>query len=414
MTSTPHRPATAPDAPAPRPRIGVNYTPRRGWFHSWLDLEPAQISEDLAQIAALGLDHVRLFPLWPVLQPHRTLISPSAVRNLLTVTDLAGEHGLDVSVDLLQGHLSSFDFLPAWVSTWHRRSIFTDPDVAAAQKQLATEVASELSTRPHVTGLTLGNEIGQFARPDHPEVDPITPAQATAWTAGLLETVTAAFERGRHHHSFDDALWFTDAHPFTPASAVELGASTTVHSWVFTGAGQRLGAHHEGLALFGRYLIEVADAWRRVRGADPDRRIWLQEIGAPTPWISAAEGPDFAERSIRAALASPRVEAVTWWCSHDVARSLADYPEVEYTLGLFDEDGRLKPIGERIGQLAQELAAAPAPAASEPLPAMAVPELAPDGSDRSQLAPTSEVFTEWIAEALAGRIHRLDPAGLPA
>lgn len=37
---------------------------------------------------------------------------------------------------------------------------------------------------------------------------------------------------------------------------------------------------------------------------------------------------------------------VTWWCSHDVDRSLADYPELEYTLGLFDSAGRAKPIAE--------------------------------------------------------------------
>src|SRR5699024_12615325 len=49
--------------------LGVNYTPRKGWFHSWSDLDPSAVDEDLAQIAALGLDHVRIFPLWPVLQP---------------------------------------------------------------------------------------------------------------------------------------------------------------------------------------------------------------------------------------------------------------------------------------------------------------------------------------------------------
>src|SRR5699024_8336328 len=104
--------------------------------------------------------------------------------------------------------------------------------------------------------------------------------------------------------------------------------------------------------LFGRYLIEVAALWQRLLGAPADRRIWLQEIGAPTPWVSAEDAATFADASIRSALGNPAVEGVTWWCSHDVSRELADFPEVEYSLGLFDEQGLVKPVGEAIGQIA--------------------------------------------------------------
>lgn len=396
--------------------LGANYTPRRGWFHTWGDIEPAQIQEDLAQIAELGLDHVRIFPLWPVLQPNRTVISTRAVDEVLTVVDLAGEQGLDISVDLLQGHLSSFDFLPSWISTWHRRNMFTDRDVVEAQKSLAAVLGRELAGRPQVTGMTLGNEIGQFAVSYHPDPHPVTSAEATAWTRELLETVEHHLPGRRHHHSFDDTLWFKDDHPFTPADAVGLGASTTVHSWVFTGAGQTFGAGHPALALFGRYLIEVADLWARLLGAPADRRIWLQEIGAPTPWVDAEQAARFADTSIRAALDHPAVEAVTWWCSHDVSRDLGDFPEVEHTLGLFDEHGRTKPIGEAIGALAAELRAggreaigagsgagsADGSAASLPIPALAL-----DGSDRSVLGPRGEIFARWVDEALQGRFRRL-------
>ena len=399
--------------------LGANYTPRRGWFHSWGSFDPSPVREDLAQIAQLGLDHVRIFPLWPVLQPSRTLISPTAVDDVLRVVDLAGEEGLDISVDLLQGHLSSFDFLPAWISTWHRRNLFTDPDVIAAQQELARVLGTELARRPHVTGMTLGNEVGQFAASYHPDPHPVTSRQATEWTRALLETADHHLPGRRNHHSFDDTLWFKDDHPFTPADAVTLGASTTVHSWVFTGAGQTFGEGHPALALYGRYLIEVADLWRRHLGAPADRRIWLQEIGAPTPWVEAEDAPQFADTSIRAAVAHPAVEAVTWWCSHDVSRGLGDFPEVEYSLGLFDEHGRTKSIGEAIGALAAELRAGGADAdgpagradrtteADPSRPELPVPDLARDGSDRSVLGPRGEVFAQWVAESLEGRSCRL-------
>ncbi|WP_216639472.1 glycosyl hydrolase [Brachybacterium sp. P6-10-X1] len=401
----------------PKPMLGANYTPRQGWFHSWGSFEPSPVQEDLAQIAQLGLDHVRIFPLWPVLQPSRTLISPTAVDDVLRVVDLAGEEGLDISVDLLQGHLSSFDFLPAWISTWHRRNLFTDPDVVAAQHELARVLGTELARRPHVTGMTLGNEIGQFAVSYHPDRHPTTSEQATEWTRALLETVDHHLPDRRHHHSFDDTLWFKDDHPFTPADAVTLGASTTVHSWVFTGAGQTFGEGHPALALYGRYLVEVADLWRRELGAPEDRRIWLQEIGAPTPWVDAEHAPQFADTSIRAAVAHPAVEAVTWWCSHDVSRGLGDFPEVEYSLGLFDEHGRTKPIGEAIGSLIAELRAEHVDVGGppeQPLAPLPVPALARDGSDRSVLGPRGEVFATWAAEALEGRPRPLATADVGA
>ncbi|MDX6355110.1 MAG: hypothetical protein QOF98_2013, partial [Streptomyces sp.] len=90
-------------------RFGVNYTPSTGWFHHWLDFDLDTIRADLDSLAALGLDHIRVFPLWPVFQPNRTLIRPRAVEQLVQVVDAAAERGLDVNVDGLQGHLSSFD-----------------------------------------------------------------------------------------------------------------------------------------------------------------------------------------------------------------------------------------------------------------------------------------------------------------
>src|SRR5699024_12675320 len=67
--SSPHLRSSARWSSMSPAALGVNYTPRKGWFHSWSDLDPSAVDEDLAQIAALGLDHVRIFPLWPVLQP---------------------------------------------------------------------------------------------------------------------------------------------------------------------------------------------------------------------------------------------------------------------------------------------------------------------------------------------------------
>jgi hypothetical protein len=216
-------------------RFGVNYTPSEGWFHHWLDFDLDSVRADLDSIAALGLDHIRVFPLWPYFQPNRALIRPRAVEQLLQLVDAAGERGLDVNVDGLQGHLSSFDFLPAWTRTWHRRNLFTDPEVLDGQTVYLRTLAAALADRPHFIGMTLGNEVNQFsAGPPHPDPDRASSAQIDDW----LERMLAACEEGApgrlHLHAEYDATWYQDDMPFTPGQAARRGAVTAVHSWVST------------------------------------------------------------------------------------------------------------------------------------------------------------------------------------
>ena len=61
------------------PRFGVNYTPSRDWMFQWMAVDPDVVRADFEAIAGLGVDHVRVFPLWPVLQPNRTLIDAGAL-----------------------------------------------------------------------------------------------------------------------------------------------------------------------------------------------------------------------------------------------------------------------------------------------------------------------------------------------
>ncbi|MFD5466384.1 glycosyl hydrolase [Kitasatospora sp. NPDC127059] len=342
---------TTPVTATPQaPRFGVNYTPSSGWFHHWLDFDLDAVRADFDSVAALGLDHVRVFPLWPLFQPNRTLIRPRAVEQLTTLVDAAGERGLDVAVDGLQGHLSSFDFLPSWTRTWHRRNLFTDPEVLDGQADYLRTLAGALSERPNFLGMTLGNEINQFSGAPHPDPDRCTPAEAEAWLRRML----AACEQGApgrlHLHASYDAAWYLDEHPFTPWHSARLGAATAVHSWVFNGTAQRYGAHSTATAQHAAYLVELSKAW----ADDPARPVWLQEVGAPAPHITAADAARFTGATVEAVLDCPDVWGVTWWCSHDVDRSLADFPELEYSLGLLTTDRRVKPAGARLAEAAAE------------------------------------------------------------
>lgn len=197
-------------------RFGVNYTPSVGWFHHWLDFDLDPVRADLDSIAALGLDHIRVFPLWPYFQPNRTLIRERAVADLVRLVDAAAERGLDVNVDGLQGHLSSFDFLPAWTRTWHRRNLFTDSEVVEGQAAYLRTLAAALADRPNFIGMTLGNEVNQFSAGPHPDPDRATSEQIDAWLTRMLAACEEGLPGRLHLHAEYDATWYQDDQPFTP------------------------------------------------------------------------------------------------------------------------------------------------------------------------------------------------------
>lgn len=378
-------------------RFGANYTPSTNWMHSWMSLNLDDVRRDFAGLAELGLDHVRIFPLWPVLQPNRTLIRAEAVADVRAVVDVGAEFGMDVSVDVIQGHLSSFDFMPSWLYSWHDKNMFTHPDALAGQVALVEGLAVALGGAKNFLGFTTGNETNQFSASVHPSPWPVTIAEAANWITTLLDAADAAAPDQEHVHSEYDAAWYLDGHGFTPALAARLGAMTTVHSWIFNGTAQRYGGRSEASDRHAEYMIEVSRAF----ASDPQRRIWLQEVGAPSNCLTTDEMPGFLEATVRNAARTENLWGVTWWCSHDVSRSLADFPELEYSLGLIDQSGAAKPMGRRFAEIIPQLRERRDLAARR---LAIVIEVDAEGTpvSRGALAPGGSIFDAWVSACADG------------
>ncbi|MEV8219985.1 glycosyl hydrolase [Microbacterium sp. NPDC077391] len=382
-------------------RFGANYTPSTNWMHSWLSLNLDDVGRDFAGLADLGLDHVRIFPLWTVLQPNRSLIRVEAVADVRAVVDVGAEFGLDVSVDVIQGHLSSFDFIPSWLYTWHDKNMFTHPDALSGQVALVERLAESLGDAKNFLGFTTGNETNQFSASVHPSPWPVTTAEAANWITTLLDAAESSAPDQEHVHSEYDAAWYLDGHGFTPALAARLGAMTTVHSWIFNGTAQRYGGRSAASDRHAEYMIEVSRAF----ATDPRRRTWLQEVGAPSNCLTDDETPGFLEATVRNAARTDDLWGVTWWCSHDVSRSLVDFPELEYSLGLIDQSGAAKPIGRRFAEIIPELRER---GPRVPRELGIVIEVDDDDTpvSRGALAPGGPIFEAWVQACESG----VDPA----
>lgn len=69
--------------------------------------------------------------------------------------------------------------------------------------------------------------------------------------------------------------------------------------------------------------------------------------------------PEWAEASIRNSASCDNLFGLTWWCSHDPSRRFAGMNALEYDLGLYTNDRRLKPIGARLRKIVAEFDANP-------------------------------------------------------
>lgn len=380
-------------------RFGVNYTPSGRWFHSWLDLDLSEVRRDLADIAELGVDHFRLFPLWPLIQPNRGLLRTSAIADVLAVIDAAAEFGLDVSVDLLQGHLSSFDFVPTWLTTWHQASVFTDLRARAGITHYAGALTEAVTDRDNVFAVTIGNEVNNLW-----PANPAEPEAVRVWVADLVEVITSA-ARGRLvcYSAFDDA-WYSPGHPFQPREVVSAGDLSTVHSWVFNGTSRIDGPLGPATLSHAEYLIELA-----VAGAeDPDRKVWLQEIGVPEPDVPAEHAAEFVTRTLAPLVGNPALYGVTWWSSHDIDHSLLDFPAREYSLGLFDVDHRIKPAGRSFAEIVRT-AKTQAPQQHSQVVDCPVNPVRDPGR-RALIAPGSDFHAAWVRSRAAGPTRIRFPA----
>jgi endo-1,4-beta-mannosidase len=372
-------------------RFGVNYTPRQRWFHHWLDFDEGEVARDFDVIRQLEVDHLRVFPLWPVFQPNPTMMNAAALRALERTLELAAERGLDVAVDGLQGHLSSFDFVPSWLRTWHRRNLFADVDAIEAEASYLEAIGRACAGHPNLLALTVGNEVNQFAGVEHPDREPLDAEGAGEWLDAMLTALRRAAPGTPVVHACYDASWYESTQPFTLDHVARAGDMTVVHSWVFNGVAQLYGPDAFETRAHARYLIEVARAFQ----ADAGRPIWLQEVGIPRTVLPAASVPDFVAQTVAHVASAPDLYGITWWCSHDVPRRLADFPDVEYALGLIDEHNRLKPEGVLVREAVVDARSARPPRASGRIIELDA------GLPREALAPGGAFFERYMGEARA-------------
>jgi hypothetical protein len=347
--------AAAPRAVAKtsrRVRFGANYVPSAKWWYVWNDWDADGIRRDLHDIAALGMDHIRIQLLWPQFQPNARVVSSENLRRLGALLDMAQSESLDVEVTVLDGQLSGFLFVPAYLidnADGHVRNFITDPALRSTQKALFTALASSVGNHPAFLGFDIANEIYWFTQPLHVN---FSAQQGDVWMNDLL-THCARVAPGKFHVNGVDKWPYESrgAQGFTRTALARAGSASVVHPWAgFGPIYPRYGPLSTAATHYSEFLIQYMQAF----SAHGDRTIWIEEDGCSKQWMREDLIPHWAEASIRNAASCDRLFGITWWCSHDVNPRLAGFNTLEYDLGLYTNDRKLKPLGRLYRDLIAE------------------------------------------------------------
>jgi endo-1,4-beta-mannosidase len=343
--------------------LGINYWPRSRAMYLWRDFDAGEVRDDMARIAGLGFDVVRLFALAEDFLPEPSKVSATAVGRLVEVVRAAGEAGLRAMPTLVVINMSGWMWWPAWMRDAQGRALdlFRDPAALAAQERLVETCARALAGGAAVRALDLANEI------DGAQV-PATREAGRSW----VERMTAAARRGApglpvqvgahlpslaavNNMRVDDIAASADedvmhAYPlYSDAARSPLDPDLVPFSCALTA----------GLAGRGPVLMQEFGLPTAAPGA-AGRTIQDDFLGRRLPQYLASEeegGRYYAEVLER--LVATGAAGAYAWCYADYDRRLFDRPPLdravrERTFGLLRADGSEKPAAEVFRRLRRE------------------------------------------------------------
>lgn len=347
--------------------LGINYWPRRSAMYMWKRFDLDEIGEDMARIAALGLDVVRFFLMWDAFQPQHNAMDAGALSNFDAMMERIAEAGLRAMPTLFCGHMSGVNWLPAWTlerETRHGRfrtiasgtvvdraigDFYADPDLLSAQVFFARRVGERMRDHPALFAWDLGNEFSNLRRP-------ATPSDAAQWSArltdALLETSGVGASGGMHGEDFSEDR--------------RLRPSTIARPWTF--------ATMHGYSVYSAFARDRLDTnvvpfLCQLQQSFSGKAVLFTELGNPEcpPGQNRVDGfacLDENELALYAQGAIDRLHArgalgAFWWCWADYDPALATLPPFdraphELRFGVVRSDGTPKPVAQTLALFARE------------------------------------------------------------
>jgi len=379
---------------------GVNYIVSDGWLINLPAVSDSVFEADMAALQAIGVNHIRFFPLWPLTQPEPRKINPLIINRLDALAERAGRHQITVQLAPITGWMSGAVFLPAWA----KGDLLRDPDILTGQEYLAGRLAGRYRNHRAVLGYDFGNELNVL-------IDKVAAASGKPYTAEAVEEwmshIYRAFKQTApeqlvtngigtgYNRLFDIRRMSPFVDYFAPHSYAYFHGTAAIDPWY----GQRT-----------TYSANYIAAWCEMMG----KPVVIQEIGCSEAWMPPARVGDYPRLNCLSTWADGAA-GFLWWSSHNIDTSMrvpagalisnlsgptfsaGRFSRLEYSLGLLHTNNTRKEYGETFCQTVQT-----------------VNRLGLDWTDRLPVCylvvPSDKSFDEWMpvgitAYVLAKQCH---------
>ena len=324
-----------------RPWLGVNFWSRAGGPRMWRDYDPAVVAEELATLAANGLNLTRSFCFWPDFQPAPDRLDEAVLARFADFLDRHTEAGLATVPTFLVGHMSGENWDPAWRQG---RDLYGDVWMVARQAWYVREVTRRFAGHPAVAGWLLSNEMPIYGGP---APEPVV----TAWAELLVQAVRAG--GGTQPLSLGDGAWGIEL------SGVDNGFSLRATAPLVDFVGP-----HVYPMDTDRVRLHLAPAFACELAGFTGRPVVLEEFGVSTGFASAANAGHHYRQVLHTSLLAGASGWLAW--NNTDFDHLADqdpyrHHPFEMHFGLTDATGRPKPHLAEVRAFADLLDAVDAP-----------------------------------------------------
>jgi endo-1,4-beta-mannosidase len=170
--------------------LGLNYWPRRRAMYMWRELDLGEVNDDMAHIASMGFDVVRVFALMEDFLPGPLTVATGMVERLVAVSRSAKDAGLAIVPTLIVLNMSGRIWWPAWMLDAHgaAASLYDDGVVLDSQVLLVETCARALAGDDAIRAFDVANEIDDAQRPPTREA-------GARWASLMATTIRRAAPR---------------------------------------------------------------------------------------------------------------------------------------------------------------------------------------------------------------------------
>ena len=340
--------------------VGCNYWASHAGTAMWSDWRADVVEQDLRELAAAGLQMLRVFPLWSDFQPieimrgihgrvqefrhgetplpddaaGRAGVDPVAIARFAHFAALCRKYDLHLIVGLLTGWMSGRYFAPPALANLNP---ITDPKAILWEVRFVKYFVDRFQNEPAILGWDLGNECNCMG--------PANREQSWTWTTTIVDAIRSIDHQrpvvsGMHSLKCDnEPAWGNEG--WTISDQAELTDVLTTHPYpIFT-------AHCDQDPINTMRTLLHATAESRLYADIGGKPCLVEEVGTLGPMIADEQtAADFVRANLFSCWAHD-CHGFLWWCAYDQAHLKHppyDWNTVERELGLFRAHGKAKPV----------------------------------------------------------------------